>query len=184
MRDWGDVLPPEIVIAQERWSFRHRILAARKAGATLNEIAGSIGRSIERVRQLAARAERELNFGFKSPAENFFAQVGLGTPIKFSRPPEKARLTPEEFDKRLRDVKRRHDYIKETAEREAAARRAQMRENLVEHDWRLLPRGRPIRGEVELRRLRALQLLLPDRGELKYRIADIENRIIEHARKQ
>lgn len=184
MTVWADLLPPEVAAEQERWSFRQRILVARKAGATLNEIAGAVGRSSGRIRQHAVRAEREMRAGFVSPVETYFAQCGLGAPVKFSRPQEEApTLTPKEFRERLLDAKRRHDDAKQRAAKEAAqmaeAERLQMWQDIVFHAWRMLPRGRRIGGEIERRRLLALQGLFPERKELKYRIADIENRILQ-----
>lgn len=74
MRNWSDVLPPHVALAQKAWDMRMRVHHARRAGATLNEIAKKMRLSRERVRQIEHRAARDIREDISSPIEVYFAE--------------------------------------------------------------------------------------------------------------
>jgi hypothetical protein len=72
MRDWNDVLPPDVALMQNADERRRTIARAVAAGASLKEIAVRMHRHPERVRQLRLHALRRREI----PIERWFHEQG------------------------------------------------------------------------------------------------------------
>jgi hypothetical protein len=72
--NWADLLPPQVAVSQAAYERAGRVLNARRAGATLTQIAERMGRSVERVRQLENKATKQT--GKLSPIEKYYWERG------------------------------------------------------------------------------------------------------------
>ena len=75
MRNWEDVLPKHVAKAQHAWDRRMRVIRAINSGATRKEIANAMGVSTGRVGQIIWRADRDVRYGNKSPAETYLNEL-------------------------------------------------------------------------------------------------------------
>lgn len=92
MRDWNDVLPPDVARWQHQWERKVSAARMRRAGLTLKQVGLRLGVGVERARQLAERGELTLRFPTvrKAPTERYLMQQdywksSLGGKLRLSR---------------------------------------------------------------------------------------------------
>lgn len=107
---WLSVLPGERRLAEDQaaWELGHRICIARSAGATLQQIALSLGVTDERVRQIQNKsARRAKHLQHKNPLQRWLDDFDMRDLAKPCQRRNALSLPPSEIANRLRDVAER-----------------------------------------------------------------------------